>query len=123
MNFTTKYAMALNHHKKALVAFIVLFVFSKIFPQYPFIGIIAMLCLIVYITAYSINVFVESIFEPKISYNDFFAVKYADLPVIPNQDDMYKFMADADKIKGKGAVHLSNEVLNHWNVDQFGNKR
>lgn len=82
-----------------------------------------MICLILYVAVQSIKVFSESTFTPKISYNDFFAVKYADMPSIPNQANMYKFMAKADKIKRKGAVHLSDEILSNWNVDQFGNRR
>lgn len=147
MNFTTKYSTAFSRKKRTLKTFLVLFVvtmlfaklgavdvmissmffsnnqnFYGLFSHYPLLGLIAMLGFIAYITASSVSKFFESTLLPSMDYNDFVILRNRDMPVIPNQDNMYEFMLAADKIHNKGAVHLSNDMLNHWNVDQYGNK-
>lgn len=147
MNFTTKYSTAFSRKKRTLKIFMVLFtltmLFSKLgavdnmitsmffsnnhnfyglFTHYPLLGLIIMFGFIFYIAGSSVGKFFESTLRPNIDYSDFVALRHRDMPIIPNQDSMYDFMLAADKIHNKGAVHLSNDVLNQWNVDQFGNR-
>lgn len=147
MNFTSTHTIAIRTKRKTIIAFLVVFLITMFasnilgiekgllrvlfsidapvdstFTHYPLVGFLAITGFIFYIAASSIRTFFTSIFEPKMTYSDVVALKHIDIPFIPDQDRMYGFMQAADKVHHKGAVHLSNKELSHWNIDQFGNR-
>lgn len=148
MTIATKYTVVIRGIKQPLIVFLVLFITSmilakflgaeglltstvpdnntadtyKMFSHYSLMTVIATIGFILYISFTSIGTFFKAVFEPKIAYGDVFLTKHLDIPVIPNQENVYKFMRQADKIHNKGAEHFSADVLDYWNVDQFGNR-
>lgn len=148
MNTETKYTTVIKGVKKPLLSFAALFLTSifiakflgvegllletffsadsyrvhTIFTHYSLTALIVAIGFLGIATVKNINTFFEAINSPQLQY-DIIAPKYDDMPIIPNSRNMYKFMRAADKIRNKGSVHLSDEVLRHWKIDQNGNKR
>lgn len=142
MDFTPKYTMVFLHIKKAVILFLVLLfvtipvariigleniagdssMIHYVFSHYTVFSLLAIAAFFFYLASIVVILFIKSITNPQMHYQDTIGIKELDLPVIPNREKVYGFMNHVDKLYYKNSGRLSTQLLSRHRVDELGNK-